>query len=82
MKVSVHMSRTMSRCTALVTRQVNKQIYTFLAAELTSVQTSNGPAKSTLVKLNAGSSLTLLTGSGGGGGIGIGCALNLRQVTH
>ena len=68
MKVSVDMPGTMSKCTALVTRQVNKQIYTFLVVALPSVQISNGPAKSTPVKLNAGSSLTLLAGSGGGGG--------------
>ena len=81
-KVSVDMSRTMSRCTALVTRQVNKQMYTFLVVALPSVRTSNGPAKSTPVKLNAGSSLTLLIGSGGGGSAGNGRPSNLRQVTH
>ena len=44
--------------------------------------TSNGSAKSTSVKLNAGSSLTLLTGNVGGGGIGNSCPSNLQQVTH
>ena len=45
-------------------------MHIFLVLALASVQTSNGPAKSTPVKVNAGSSLILLTGSGGGGGIG------------
>ena len=60
-------------------KQVNKPIYTFLAMAMTSVQTSNGPAKSTPVRLIAGSCLTLLTGSGGSGGIGNGCPSNLDK---
>jgi len=70
MNVSVDMSKTMSRCTALVTKQVNKQIHVLPVLLGPSVRIIKGPAKSTPVKLNAVSSFTLLTGKGGGGGAG------------
>ena len=62
MKVPVDMSLTMSKCTALTTRQVNKQIHAFVVLIRQSVWMINGPAKSTPVKLNAGASLTRITG--------------------
>ena len=82
MNVSVDMPRTMSRCTGLVTKQVNKQIHALPVLLGPSVRIINGPAKSTPVKLNAVSSFTLLAGKGGGGGVGNGAPSNLRQVTH
>ena len=45
------------------------------------VRIINGPAKSTPVKLKAGSSFTLLTGKEGGGGVANEAPSNLRQVT-
>ena len=72
----------MSKCTALVTKQVNKQIHALPVLLGPSVRIVNGPAKSTPVKLNAGSSFTLLTGKGGGGGVGNGDPSNLQQTTH
>ena len=79
--VDMKLPETMSRCASLVTRQVNKQIHTLVILLGPFVRTINGPAKSTLVKLNAGSSFTLLVGKGEWGGVGNGAPSNL-QVMH
>ena len=81
MNVSVDISRTMSRCTALVTKQVNKQIHALPVLLGFSEWISKGPAKSTPVKLNAGLSFTLINGYGGGGGVGNGFPSNLAAGT-
>ena len=56
--VAVNKSVTMSRCTARLTKHVNKQIHTFCDLVSPSVRMVSGPAKSTPVYENAGSSLT------------------------
>ena len=63
--------------------KANKQTNPALPVQLgPSVQINNGPAKSTPVKLKAGSSFTLHTGKGGGGGVGNGFPSYQRQITH
>lgn len=57
---SVDMFSTTSRWTALVAKQVNRQIHVF--SVFPSVRIISGPAKSTPVKVNGRSSFTLLTG--------------------
>ena len=61
-------SGTMSRWTALTTQHVYRHIQTLLLLTSPLVLIYSGPAKSTPVYVNAGSSLILNSGSGGGGG--------------
>ena len=67
MKASVVISGTSSKCTALITQHVYKQIHTLFPFVNLSLVYS-GPAKSTPVYVKAGCSFTLKSGRGGGGG--------------
>ena len=62
--------------------KASKQTNIHLLVALPLVRTNNGPAKSTPVKLNAGSSLILLTDSGVGDGAGNSHPSHLQQITH
>jgi len=64
--VSTVRSPTTSRCAALVTAHVNRQMYTFFSCP--SVLVYNAPVKSTPVTVNGGNSVTRTLGSGGGSG--------------
>ena len=75
----VDMSVTISKCTASVTKHVNRQIHTFCEPVAWSTQMVSGPAKSTPVYEKAGSSFTRKTGRGGGGGLLKGAPSNLLQ---
>ena len=68
MKESIVKLVTVSRCTARLTRQVKRQIYTLFDWVSEKVWTWSGPAKSTPVYENGGSSLTRNIGIGGGFG--------------
>jgi len=61
-------SGTRSKCTALITQQVYKQIQTFLLFLGLLVLTYSGPAKSMPVEVNGGSLVTQNLGRGGGKG--------------
>ena len=61
-------SGTKSRCTALTAQQVYRQIQTLASVDNPGTLMYRGPAKSTPVYENAGSSVTLKLGRGGGGG--------------
>ena len=56
----------MSKCTALTTQQVYKQIQAFLETESVEGLTLRGPAKSSPLYVNGGDSLTLKSGNGVG----------------
>ena len=62
------MCKTISKCTALVTQQVNRQIHTLLFVVDPLSLTYSGPARSTPVYEKAGDSVTVHSGRGGGGG--------------
>ena len=62
-------SGTKSKCIALTAQQVYKQIHTLLCVGEPAILTYIGPAKSTPVWVNAGSSLTLKFSRGGDGGM-------------
>lgn len=61
-------SVTTSKGMAHTTQHVNKQTHTFFAPSVISCRMYSGPAKSTPVCVNGGTSSTLSVGSGGGGG--------------
>ena len=66
--------------TALVTQQVYKQIHTLLLFMRPCVLMYSGPAKSTPVMKNGGTSLTRNSGNGGGTGEQYGLPSNLRHT--
>ena len=65
--VTADKSNTNSRCTALVTQHVKRQIHTLLLVDTPWFRMYTGPAKSTAALVNGGASLTRNAGRGGAG---------------
>ena len=83
MKDWVVISSTASKCTALVVQQVYIQIQVLdVQGAVLSILTMSGPAKSTPVKVNDGTSSTRYDGSVGGGGGAYDVPSILRHKTH
>ena len=83
MKDWVVISSTASEYTALMVQQVYKQIQVLnVQGAVLSILTMSGPAKSTPVKVNDGTSSTRYDGSGGGGGGAYDVPSIIRHKTH
>ena len=82
MNVTIDMSHTISKCTALVTQQVKRHIQALLLLLCPARPMYSGPAKSTAVYAKGGASFTRNDGRGGPEGGLKDLPSNRQQTTH